>query len=94
MLSCLGFQSHRAIRFSLNLTLYGNIIASKSYYARDAVGGMIVNLTKAEKSIWPRLATDGKKVSVWWKVVDEFKEEMDKYFAIIDSEDDEEERKY
>ena len=37
---------------------------------------------------------DGKKVSVWWKIVDEFKEEMERYFKVIDEEEDEEEKKY
>ena len=63
-LSCIGFQSHRAVKFSLNFEFYSPIIASESYYTQDAVGGMTVNLTKGQKEIWPRLATDGKKVSV------------------------------
>ena len=52
----------------------------------EAVGTMVINMTKTEEGIWRRLATDDKLVSVWWEARSKYPRDMDDYFELLENE--------
>lgn len=92
-LSAFGVQAHQPIAFTLNLTLFDEIVAENSTWKLEAVGTMFFNLTKANDTLWRRLIVQKeKKIPVWWHMNSEQTVEMREFARMLDDEDEERER--
>lgn len=93
-LSAFGIQAHQPITFTLNLTLFSDIVPENSTWKLEAVGTMFFNLTKNNGTIlWRRLIEKkDKKIPVWWHMNSEQSVEMREFARMLDDEDEERER--
>lgn len=95
-LSAFGIQTHQPITFTLNMTLFGEIVPENSTWNLEAVGTMFFNLTKTNGTLlWRRLIeSKNKKIPVWWHMNSEQSVEMREFARILDDEDEEREKVY
>ena len=92
-LSAYGVQAHQPIAFTLNLTLFDDIVAENSTWKLEAVGTMFFNLTKSNDTLWRRLIVQKeKKIPVWWHMNSEQTVEMREFARMLDYEDEEREK--
>lgn len=93
-LTAFGIQAHQPITFTLNLTLFSDIVPENSTWKLEAVGTMFFNLTKNNGTIlWRRLIEKkDKKIPVWWHMGSEQSVEMREFARMLDDEDEERER--
>lgn len=92
-LSAFGIQAHQPIAFTLNLTLFDDVVPENCTWKMEAVGTMFFNLTKANDTLWRRLIVQKeKKIPVWWHMGSEQTVEMREFARMLDDEDEERER--
>lgn len=72
-----------------------NIDLSKSFFRKESVGTMVLELQKETRGIWKNLFKGNKKpkrlaMRIWWDMRDAFPEAMKEYRRLLDEEEDEE----